>query len=429
MTISTVPPRSKFVRFPIQKDHFRRIEIEPGVTIYHLYPTLAAWVGREVPDDVNPRSHEENALNGSVPAAIEHTIVTHPEDFYLANRGETVLASAVVFDPEAQTVEIILPDCEGDAAQHGVADGATTDAVISRVQRAAAGTEGRSFRELALGDVPPHLRAARVHIEVIVGLEDRDRIQRLVQGRNTSRQVKTWTIADFSGTFDWLKAILERDGGPFKGKIGYEENAATDVNILEVLAILTLFHPQYDIKGKAPTVAYSSKGRMDKRLMDPNNLPGYKVLAPIMEDILRLHDFVYARFHQKYKEAFPGGKLGRRGKTDDRIFQKMPKALALTGEQSEYLIPAGVLYPLLAALRALVCFPDAFNGGATWKLDAFEFFERAGSELVENLISQLEVLQNNPQTMGKTRTVYTSLHDRARLLVAEAELGARSTGS
>ena len=52
-------------------------------------------------------------------------------------------------------------------------------------------------------------------------------------------------------------------------------------------------------------------------------------------------------------------------------------------------------------------------------MDPIRFFDKNGAELMENLISQLEVLQNNPQTMGKTKTVYTALHDRARLLVAE----------
>src|SRR5262249_3058057 len=160
---------------------------------------------------------------------------------------------------------------------------------------------------------------------------DRERIERLVQGRNTSRQVKPWTIADFRGSFDWIKEILNADESSFKGKIGYEENDRAAVNILEVLAILTLFHPMYDGKRKAPTIAYSSKGRMDKRLTDENAAPGYKGLGSILTDILQLHDYVYANFHAKYLEAIPGGKLGRRGKSDDRIFPKSPRTLPLSG--------------------------------------------------------------------------------------------------
>jgi hypothetical protein len=260
-----------------------------------------------------------------------------------------------------------------------------------------------------------------VHLEVIVGLEDRERIGRLVQGRNTSRQVKPWTIADFQGKFDWIKEVLEAESD-FKGKVGYEENAATAVNILEVLAILTLFHPIYDEKGKAPTVAYSSKGRMDKNLADEKTAPGYRALAPLLKDILRLHDHVYAGFSGKYDEARPGGRLGRWGKADNRLFPETNKPLPLTGSIAEHSVPTGVLYPLLASLRALI----KYDGNkATWRMNPFEFFDKYGQELVDNIFSQLEVFRNNPNTLGKSKTVYTALHDRARLLVAEAELDSR----
>jgi hypothetical protein len=419
-TLSTLPP--KVLRFPVDKEHYRRIEVEPGVTIFHLYPSLGAWIGREAPDDVNPRSHEDNALTGSVPKAIETTLREFPQDFYLANRGESILAESVSYDPERQVVEVVLTSHSGEDASHGVADGGTTDGVIARVQGTAARDFGTDFRNLTPDQIPNNLRAARVHLEVIVGLEDRDRIGRLVQGRNTSRQVKTWTMADFKGGFDWIKQILERQGGPFRGKVGYEENAEADLNILEVIAIITLFHPSYDDKGKAPTAAYSSKGRMDARLTDQTSAPGYRTLASVLEDILRLHDHVYANFHKKYAEAFPGGKLGRRGKTENRLFPRSAKHLPLTGARSEYQIPTGVLYPLLASLRALIRFPkEGDPNGAKWRMNPIQFFDENGAELMENLISQLEVVQNNPQTLGKTKTVYIALHDRARLLVSDAE--------
>lgn len=414
---SSAPAKS--IRFAIDKDHYRRLEIEPGVTICHLYPTLVAWVGRTAPDNVNPRSHDEASLGGSVPKAIEQTIRDNPDDFYLANRGATVLAASVSFDPEKQFVEIVLTDHDGEAPRHGVADGGTTDAVIAKVQREIAEQCEVDFRDLTTEQIPPHLQRARVHLEVIVGLGDRERIERLVQGRNTSRQVKTWTMEDFKGSFDWIKEILGAESSEFKGKIGYEENAAAPVNILEVLSILTLFHPSFDAKSKAPTVAYSSKGRMDKRLTDPDTAQGYRALAPIIKDVLKLHDYVYANFQPKYREAVPNGRLGRLGKTNDRIFPNLPKTLPLTNTEVQYAVPNGVLYPLLASLRALVRFPSETNLNASWKTDPFEFFDKNGAELMDNLMSQLDTLQNNPQTMGKTKTVYIALHDRARLLLAE----------
>lgn len=109
--------------------------------------------------------------------------------------------------------------------------------------------------------------------------------------------------------FSWVNLSMQRS---VKGKIGYEENASADVGILEVIAILTLFHPSYNEKGKAPTSAYSSRGTLNNKLTNQEFAPGYKSLSPIILDILRLHDFVYCNFNKSYNQAFPNGKLGKR---------------------------------------------------------------------------------------------------------------------
>ena len=410
---------AKCLRFIVGKDHIRHFEFnenDASISVYHLYPTLQEWVGKEAPDDVNPRSHDEDCLTTNVAKAIECTIIDWPQDFYLANRGGTVLADAVRYDAKTGVVEIVVSDWD----LHGLADGATTDAVIAKVQSGVAA--GKSFRALRPEELPPYLREARLHIEVIVGLDERDRIGRLVSGRNTSRQVKSWSLADFEGKFDWIQKVLDRPNGPFAGRVGYEENAGTEVTILDVLSYLTLFHSAFDGKGgaekrKAPTVAYSSKGRMDGRLKDPNLLPGYQALSPIMENILKLHDHVYANFEEAYNAAFgKGARLGRRQGVESRK-GKTQVTLPLTGNQSNYVIPSGYIFPLVAGLRALVEYDD--KGKASWKTDPFEFFNRHGADMVSCLMEQVELLGGNPQTAGKKKPVYTTLHDRVRLLLQD----------
>ena len=355
-------------------------------------------------------------MTTNVAKAIEGTIVDWPQDFYLANRGGTVLADALRYDPKTGMVEIVVSDWE----LHGLADGATTDAVIAKVQAGVAA--GKPFRALRPEEIPTYLREARLHVEVIIGLDERDRIARLVSGRNTSRQVKSWSLADFEGAFTWIQDVLDRPSGPFAGRVGYEENAGKEVTILDVLSCLTLFHSAYDGKGgaekrKAPTVAYSSKGRMDARLKDPELLSGYQALSPIMEDILKLHDHVYASFEEAYNSATgKGAKLGRRQGVESRK-GKTAITLPLTGNQSNYVIPSGYIFPLLAGLRALIGYDD--KGKARWNTNPFQFFDRHGADMVDCLMEQVELLGGNPQTAGKKKPVYTTLHDRVRLLLAD----------
>ena len=406
----------KVIKFRVGKDHVRKFEFPNGESlhIYHLYPTLADWLGKEIPDDVNPRSHDMDMIGSSVAKDICDTIQNHPKDFLLANRGATVIADSLRFDPNRSEVEITISDPD----IHGLADGATSDAVIELVQRTAAGD--RSFKSLVYEEIPEYLKQARFHVEVIVGIINRERIGVLARGRNTSRQVKSWSLADFGGAFDWIREILGQEGSIFKDRIGYEENAGKQVNILDVLSLMTLFSREWDdkaagMKRKAPTVAYSSKGRMDARLQDQKLGPYYQALAPVIQDILRLHDYVYAGFEDAYKSAMGGGKLGRRRGVESR--PDNPIQLPLTGSTSNYEIPNGYTFPLLAAFRALVEY-DA-DEKAKWKLSPFEFFDRHGAELASVLIEQVDNLGGNPALAGKSRAVYTSLHDRAKLLLAD----------
>lgn len=399
------------VAFPIDKECIRRFALKDegkGIVIYHLYPLLADWQGRKLPDEVNPRSHDDEALKSSLARSIETTLLESPENFFLANRGATILAEELRFDPEKGVVELSMTD----PLLQGVADGATTDAVVAKVQRdIQAGTAKRESDGEAV--IANNLRRGRIHLEVIVGLTDKERIDSMVLGRNTSRQVKPWSMSDFRGAFDWMREILEKPTSQFAGKVGYEENAGKQITVLDVLSLLTLFHCEYDEKRKAPTVAYSSKGRMDARLNDPSLQAGYKALAPLLTEILNLHDRVYADFENAYREARNGkARLGKREGIEAKTHN-----LPLTGIEANYVIPSGLVFPLLASLRALVGYDKA--GKAYWKSDPVRFFEKYGGELVATLIEHLEMFGGNPNTSGKKKPVYTALHDRARLLLAE----------
>lgn len=402
---------ARVVRFPHSKNHLRRISVQDSEGLYDVYrlePRAVDWPATEIPDDVNPRSHDEECLKGKVARDIEQTLRDSPEDFWLANRGAFVLAEKVRFDPEKSLVTLIISDPD----IHGMADGATTNAVISKLQREFQQKEDPSLREA--------LELARLNVDVVVGLTDRERIAKLVQGRNRSRAVKEWSLADFKGEFDWIKNVIDRDDGPFRGKIGWEENSGKPVSILDLISLMLLFHPIYDDpadrRRMAPTAAYSSKGINDRRLTDGKMGPGFRQLEPVLEDIIRLHDHVYSTFEPTYerynKEVNKtGAKLARRKGVENKRF-----SLPLTGKETEYKVDRGLLFPLLASLRALLKFD---NGKASWRADPIEFFDDYGPDLMGTLIDQYELCSKNPQTTGKKKANYTALHNQARLKLSD----------
>ena len=408
------------LQFFVGKEFMRRIAIPHSdkrrnpVLQYELLPTLAHYPGRVIPDSVNPRSHDDSCLKSSVARDIETTIRETPEDMAIANRGITIVAESVEFNPHTQQIKIII----ADPKNQGIADGGTTDAVIAKFQASIA--NGKRYLDLPQDEREKLLGECRVPLHVFVGLDDRDRISNLVQGRNTSRTVRSWSMADFKGEFDWIKDILEAADSPFKGKVGYEENSTEPLSILDVLAIVTLFHPIWDEDNdgsRAPVVGYSGKGRLDALLEKEGFAAGYRGLTDVFIDILKLHDHVYAGFEGAYARGIKAARLGRRSGVETRV-GGVPFQL-ITGATSNYVIPSGFLYPLLASLRACLTYGKRGErkDQARWKVNPFEFFDAEGHKLVRALIDQVDEWGGSPQVAGKKTPVYIAVHQKAQLLL------------
>jgi hypothetical protein len=383
-------------------------------TVFRIMPVVNDWPAEKVPDGANPRSHEEQCLKSPVAKAIKKTLLEAPNDFQLANRGGCLLADSLKFDPEREQITIVLSDLE----IHGMADGATSNKVIAQVQEEALTTNDVEERAA----IQESLLQARFNVEVVVGLTDHDRIMNLVRGRNTSIQVKPWSLSDFDNRFEWIKDIIDRKDGPFSDKVGWEENAGKDTTVLDVIGIMMLFHPIFDDpaekKRRSPTMAFSSKAGNDRRIVDAKLEGGFKQLGNVLEDILSLHDYVYANFDETY-ETFCReyrGQQARLATKRKKGFERKPTVLPLTGTVSEIRIDKGILFPLLASLRCLL---DFSNGTARWITDPKKFFDEYGSDLMALLIEQYELCNYDPAKLGKSRSVYSVLHNEVRQKLAE----------
>lgn len=316
---------------------------------------------------------------------------------------------------EYRLIPVALPDGVFHAKCIYLADGATTNAVIAKLRMEAK----KNGDEL----LQSSLRSARFNMDVVVGLTDMARVAKLVQGRNRSIQVKEWSLNDFRGGFGWLKELIDRPDGPFRNKIGWEENALAVWSVLDLISLMTLFHPAYggraNRRRRAPTVAFSSKGTADRRLLDTEMSDGYRTLEPVLEDVVRLHDHVYAQFERAYGRYNrdvhgKGAKLGRRRGIEARAI-----ILPLTGTKSEYRVEKGLIFPLLAAFRSLLQYSE---GKASWRKDPIEFFDKFGPDLVGRLFDEYEKLGKNPAAVGKNASVYETLYEKAENLSVTSEL-------
>ena len=407
LSVSSAPSTesARQMQIPVSRHYIRSIDTPGGldVRIIHAYVKIADFPHGDIPEDVNPRSHDENALKSRVATRIQESVEKSPEDFHLLNRGLLVIASRAWYDNKREVLHINIDSFD----QGGLADGATTDRVLSRVKRVA-----EEFAEEH--GTPDYVDKAYVHVEVVAGdgIASNEAVLRLTDARNTSIQVKPWSLADLGGSFDWLKKIIENSR--FKNKVRYEENGKEPVDIRAILGLLTLFHPNWDQEGRHPIVAYTGKGRLLQGYYEKNEWKaGYRALAPVVLDILELYEYIKTAFEQAYKDAFGAtARLGRRKEVDYRDKPTIP--LYLTGEYTQYGVPDGWVYPILGSLRGLL--DERGDSSMQWHVDAKEFFVRHGPKLVQDVVEMSEQLGRNAQSTGKSRVLWQSLHQSVELM-------------
>jgi hypothetical protein len=394
-------------RFHLTQDHVRKFQdpANEAIAIHHAYIPVVEFKRELLPDDVNPRSHDE--MSGRVPKAIEGSVASNPEDFHLLNRGILILAQSCTYDNNTKMLEIRIDDPEVG----GIADGGTTDRVLARMLDANVLKNQKKTAE----EMIRSLKSAFVHVEVISGAFT-NKLVALAGARNTSNQVKEFALDNLDHKFDWLKDVIENS--PLAGRIRYRENDPEAVDIRTVLAILTMFHPKWDAEQKEPVVAYSGKGGILSYFRDDEWLPGYLQLKHVVVDILELFDYVHEHFQEQYiafnravKDS--GAKFGKRREVGKG------KVLQITNTEVSYSVPDGWLYPVVASLRMLLNFGDP--KGAGWKLDPFMYFNKYGYELVGDVMEQSANYGYNPQTVGKSRPVWAGLRGRVKLKRMELE--------
>src|SRR3989338_4183151 len=416
--MNTVVKTPHELRIPVQQDHIRSIRNPhlESISIIHALVKVRDFPNGHIPDKINPRSHEIVKMGTRIPLAIAKTIQDCPEDFHLLNRGCLIIAKKAWYDNQSRYLHFLI---ESDT-EHGMVDGATTDRVLAELKRQVSNADFFSLKD---DEIPEQFKQAYIHVEIVAGEVDEDLRLTLAEARNTSEQVKEFSLQDLGGGYEWLKDIVDKS--EFRGKIRYKENEPKPVDIRMVLGLLTLFHPHWNQKGTDPIIAYAAKGTVIDNYKDDEWKKGYEKLSPVALDILRLYDSVHVEFHNAYKDAYgsegSGAKLGKRKEVRYIDITKPNKAkeLPLTGQKTHYVLPDGWLYPLLASLRVLLDFPKSGRGEVKWIVDPFKFFKEEGAGLVRDLVDASEDLGRNANATGKSRRVWSGLRMRVRNYLLE----------
>lgn len=376
-----------------------------GHNAYYAYVRVSD-LPLDLPTDVNPRAQN---LHSRVAREIGQGLVDESNVFHLLNRGLTITALGASYNPKKEELKLELA-----GSYYGLLDGGHSYAVIRK------NIEPYLVPDEEDGKLPerPAFLDAYVRCEILTGVKS-DLLVDIARSRNTSAQVKDESLANLEGSFDWLKDILNKtEFGPLIAYRENEDDSKYPIDIREVVALLTLFHPKFAEVEHPPVMGYTSKARCLELFRTEED--GYKMLRPIVGDILKLYDYIHLHFADLYKGIGGFGSLSEDDTKKKQRGIKLAKVIGVKqikqgfplyymGEKTQYKFPDGWLYPMVAALRSVVSYKTV----ARWKVDPFKFFDKIGKSLVKMTLETSISLGRNPNAVGKSGPHWMQLHERA----------------
>lgn len=353
--------------------------------VYHL------WIDvQDVPDgfpkDVNPRDVKSTT---KVYKRIVSGLTDSTQSFFVNNRGILISARKVTLDPVTKEITLDLgTDKEGD--QYGVLDGGHTYHAIIKNKR----------------KMDPDI-TQYVHLEIMTNVAE---IDELSGARNTSVQVSDKAIAELAEKFDFVKESIKNES--YSTDIAYRENEDKRLDAIDLVRLMFAFNVfKFEPGNKQPIQSYSGKAQVLKDYLEKyekmaSGKNDYEYIAPLLPTIIKLYDRIEDEMSIGYKEANPKGQFGRITGVDSKEKGTTTKFLQKT---TNYQITQGFIFPILAAFRSLI----EINEDKTlkWIVDPLIVWDSVRGKLVTNTVEMSRQLGNNPQSAGKSNTLWVQNYD------------------
>jgi hypothetical protein len=399
------------------------------IRVHHAFVNVND-LPHDIPLDPDPRAPK---VAGAVPAKILTSLKSNDGKFHLKNRGITISAKHCEGDNQCNLLNLVIPD---DDEQFGILDGAHT---YECIKRAVTDERRRVLKEAATekeGEPNPTQEEPRVLENQFVHLEILERVETdladIAEARNFSVALKAWTLANYRDKFDWLLQALGRE---FAEKtIRVSENDPQPVGILDVIQVISAVNPYLFAEERPAVEAYKSVGKMLQAFVADDDRHGFKKLAPVCKEAMRLHDYVRFHFKSKYNAPDEGGKRGRFGKTVEAKDAKkkrgsrtkatyyfLDSSAPVRGDDP---IDKGLSIPLISGFRVLL---RERNGVCEWLTDPIAFFDKYGQKLVRALMSASAGNDGDPHSVGRDSQVYQQMTSEVRRWYLESQFEKRQT--
>lgn len=358
---------------------------------------------KEVPKELeqwmqtNPR---EQKLTTAVAKSIENSLISNNRSFHLLNRGILLSVDSIKYNNKDKMASMVLTD----PSKHGNIDG------------------GHTFKTI-IGNQPELVKGAQfVEFEVITGLSSADE---LAEARNTSIQVDSKSIHELKGSFDVLKEILKDesyfDRITFKQNQYFYDQTPNLIDVREIIAIINMFNPIiYPHNRKSPISSYTGKETSLNKFIKLGDRTTRNNMLQCMRHILPETFSVWDAIEKDFIDVTK--KLNKRYGTKKYSDTKGKECFTLfSNVKLEYVIPRGLLYPMVSAFRALVELDD--SGEYKWVCDPIKAWKDNQDKIVATILGASEEQGNNPNAVGKSENTWASLFMIMQLYSYQSKLG------
>lgn len=313
------------------------------------------------------------------------------DNFHELNRGIVISADTVSYDNKTETVTITL----NDIAIHGDIDGGHTLRAIIEAKN-------------SLDD------NRYVFFEIFTGIESP---VQLASARNTSTQVDLKSIQELEKNFEIIKEVVK--GTEFADKISFkmfecdENNNKKTVDVREVIAILMMFfqnvYPCVTVDGTLnelqPVQCYTGKEATLKKFVKLDKASREDTIInmkDIIPDIFRIWDEIETNFNEFAKKS---GKKYLIRNYSKYVKDKTPYTSLVSQKPMNYVVPRGLIYPIVGAFRALI-YVDKETGKYKWLKSPMEVLEKLGGRLVGIVLDEKT---DSPEYIGKSSNLWNNL--------------------
>lgn len=338
-------------------------------------------------EDTNPRDQNTDlaVYKGVARSLLNQGALRN--SFHIQNKGITIVAADVRHIKDGELLELTFTE-----PHHGIVDGGHTAKIIRENQDA--------IRNNTNGPIEQFVK-----VDILVGYPD-EILPDVIEALNSSMQVQTFSLLEFTGKFDWMKADLDKAG--FGDLVSFRQNENADATVSELLMLLESLNTEvYPAKnGDYPVRSYSSKQAIVNAFA--KNPEKYVWMSPILADVLTLFDTIRSEGREKFL-----AQRGRRGASTERFVETRKRGtftFPFIGATGEHSLHRGAAVPILSAFRIFVE-KDRKSGEARWRggFDhVLEVWDKLGGDLVAEVSAALSGRDIN--SVAKDRNFWAALH-------------------